>query len=180
MSNKWLLSDSLRSPQSHTLVFTMKKIVLTIIIFFLISINTFSEQRENGLLSVVSEALKNDKRIYDFNELISNGEWNADKTAIVIHIPDGLSSLLYVFLRQDDGTFIAVDLSYRVNNEMNYKLGRRRNYYDKYVQTPVVCNRQDGYAVGVGIRTQAWKNGQRYTVESKPTRIKKNGERLDP
>lgn len=158
----------------------MKQFTFTIIFLFLFNVISFSEQRENALFSVVSGALKNHEKSYNVNELIYNGKWNSDKTALVIFVPDGLSSLLYVFVKQDGGAFIAVDISYRVNREMDYKLGRNRNYYEKYVQTPVIVNMRNEYVVGIGIKTQAWKDGQRYTVETKPTLIKKNGEKSDP
>jgi hypothetical protein len=158
----------------------MKQFALTIFILFFFNVNAFSEHPENALFSMVANTLEKHGETYDVKKLISNGEWNIDKTAMIIHIPNGLSSLLYVFVKQDGGAFVPVDISYRVNSEMNHKLGRSRSYYDKYVQTPVVSQRRDEYIVGVGIITQAWKDGQHYTVESKPTLIRQNGRILNP
>lgn len=67
------------------------------------------------------------------------------------------------YVRQSDGRFLEVDLS-AVEGGNFGKLGRRRAEYDRFETKPVEwLPRQDGL-LQVKIQTQAWRDGQRYTV----------------
>lgn len=90
--------------------------------------------------------------------------WNADRSAAAVHSRvDGRARVL-AFVRQDDGTFATVDLS-EVENRNLGKLGRNGPAY-KRVETRALqwIDRKDGL-LQLRVRTQAWRQGQRYTVE---------------
>lgn len=67
---------------------------------------------------------------------MDNALWNSEKSAAatVSLTPDG--SLIFVFLRQPDGTFLKVDVS-QVENGNFGKLGDARSYYERFETTPL-------------------------------------------
>ena len=89
--------------------------------------------------------------------------WNADGAAAVAAIPGASGTRVTAFLRQQDGTFLEIDLS-DVESSNFGKLGRPRAEYDRYETRPIQwLSRQDDL-LQVKIQTQAWHAGQRYTV----------------
>lgn len=89
--------------------------------------------------------------------------WTADKRAAVSAMPGVSGTQVTAYVRQADGRFLEVDLS-AVEGGNFGKLGRRRAEYDRFETKPVEwIPRQDGL-FQVKVQTQAWLDGQRYTV----------------
>ncbi|MCC7373445.1 MAG: hypothetical protein IT581_02230 [Verrucomicrobiales bacterium] len=104
---------------------------------------------------------------------IKSALWNADRTAVAVAINRPAATLVYVFIRQPDGTLKTVDVS-GVESGNFGKLGRSRTEYTRFETMPVKwLPRDDGY-LQVVIRTRAWAGRQRYTV-SEPLVISVNG-----
>ena len=151
-------------------------------IFFLSLIVSLSSANcfANKLLSsIVEDAFQVQGELLT-EELLSSGVWSKDRKALLIHKKEGTNSLLYVFIEQGSNRFLTIDLSDMVNSKSNAKLGRDRDYYDRYEQEALLYEKWGAYLIGVAVRTTAWKDGQRYTVQNKPTLIKENGEKFKP
>ena len=104
---------------------------------------------------------------------LSSGLWNSNLTALAISIPQPKASVIFVFLRQTNGTYLASNAS-GVEAGNFGKLGRERTDYERFETTPVEwLHRTDG-KFQVIMRTRAWRNGQRYTV-SEPLLIGSDG-----
>jgi hypothetical protein len=99
--------------------------------------------------------------------------WNADGTAAVSAVPGETVTRVTAFLKQQDGTFLEVDLSGAEDRHVG-RLGHRRTEYDR-VETRAIewLSRQDDL-LQVRIQTQAWRAGQRYTV-SEPVVLRRDG-----
>jgi hypothetical protein len=94
---------------------------------------------------------------------LESGLWNSNRTAVAISIAQPKASVVLVFVRQEQGTFLPVDVS-RVEAGLFGMLGRPRADYDRFETTPVEwVIRTDGRFL-VRMRTRAWRGGQRYTV----------------
>ncbi len=158
----------------------MKIRIFFLLFTFLINMPLLANTTGEELSLVVTRAFAQVSSVYKAKKLISSGKWSEDRSTLLIYILDGSASEMYVFLKQDDSNYLPVKLNYLVNSEFNGKLGRNREYYDKYEQIPVLSQGWQDYLVGVSIITRAWKDGQRFTVKNKPVLIKKNGETLSP
>ncbi|MHC1764608.1 MAG: hypothetical protein AB9869_09905 [Verrucomicrobiia bacterium] len=83
------------------------------------------------------------------------GLWNTDRTAIAVSFPKPEASVIFVFLRQTDGSYLAADAS-GVEGGNFGKLGiAGRKGYDRFETTPVQwLRREDGW-FQVVMRTSA-------------------------
>ena len=153
----------------------MRKIILAIliIIFSIIPVHT-DELNDKELYESIKMSFHGKYSEVEINDLLSKGVWNKDKTAIVIIDISKTSTLIYVFLKQDNGSFSTFNISFL--EKLNFgKLGRKRGYYDKFELQPIIHEKTKGFPLAVGIRTQAWKDGQRYTVVGKTVSLEKDG-----
>ena len=99
--------------------------------------------------------------------------WNTNRTAVAVAISRPAPSLVYVFIRQRNDTFLTVDVS-GVESGNFGKLGRSRREYTRFETTPIKwLPRDDGY-LQIVVRTRAWTGRQRYTV-SEPLVIRADG-----
>ena len=153
---------------------TMLHIKIIILLIFLYPAFGFTDGTIKSSVSEMIQALE-----VDAEALIERGQWNTERNILVIHSSEAAGSL-YAFLRQENNQYIAVNLSYLVNSEYNGKLGQSKAYYDDYQQSVILSEGVGEYAVGISVKTMAWKNGLRYTVQQKPTYLKLTGETLDP
>ena len=153
---------------------------IRILFLFLVISPTSANCFANELLNSVIENAFQVQGELTTEKLLSSGIWSKDQRALLIHKEEGTNSLLYVFIDHGDNGFLTIDLSYMVNSKSNSKLGRDRNYYDKYEQEVLLSEKWGEYLIGVAVRTRAWKDGQRYTVQNKPTLLKENGEKFIP
>ena len=93
----------------------------------------------------------------------SDALWSTDRSAAIAATPGQSATHVTAYLRQQDGSFLLVDLS-NVESGNFGKLGRPRSDYDRVETVPVEwIARQDGL-LQVKSRTQAWRLGQRHTV----------------
>ncbi len=93
---------------------------------------------------------------------LGHGLWNSNKTAVAIAIAKPKASVLFVFLRQTHGAYLAVDVSGMEGANIGV-LGPDR-HYDRRETTPVKwCHRDDGL-FEIQMRTRAWSSGLRYTM----------------
>jgi hypothetical protein len=157
----------------------MKQFIITIILL-LHSTVLLADNEYGNLRSVVSKTFESFDLDASEDELFSLGVWSDDRHSYIVHYPNGLDSIMIIFLAQDDKSYLPVNLSYLVNSKFNGKLGRDREFYDRYEQEASLSTDWTDYIVGVSITTRAWKSGQRYTVTKKPVLIKRNGETLKP
>ena len=105
---------------------------------------------------------------------VRSGLWNSNRTAVALSLPRPKASLILVFLRQSDGSFLGTDAS-GVEGGNFGKLGTHgREGYERFETTPVRWLPRDDGLFQVIMRTRAWKGGRRYTV-SEPLVIRPDG-----
>ena len=100
----------------------------------------------------------------EVDRAIGRGLWNSNKTAIAIAIPKPKTSLLFVFLRQTHGDYLAVDVSGLEGANFGFLGTTPRSGYDRFETTPLKWLRRDDGLFQIQMRTRAWKSGQRYTA----------------
>ena len=97
----------------------------------------------------------------DIARAIGHGLWNSNRTAVAIAIPKPKASLLFVFLRQHHGDYLAVDVSGMEGANVG-RLGPDR-HYDCVETAPLTwLHRSDGL-FQIQMWTRAWSSGRRYT-----------------
>ncbi len=107
---------------------------------------------------------------------LERGFWNSDRKAVAVSVPQRhpKESLVFIFMRQPDGRYLAADAS-GVEAGNFGKLGLLpRADYERFETKPVEWLGRDDGLFQVRIRTRAWKGGQRYTVYE-PLIIKPDG-----
>ena len=90
--------------------------------------------------------------------------WNADRSAAAASMPAATGAGLFVFLRQDDGSFRSIDAS-RVEDANLGKLGRARSEFERIETRPVRWLPRSGGLFRITVQTRAWRQGRRETVE---------------
>jgi hypothetical protein len=102
--------------------------------------------------------------------------WNSEKTAVAISLAGGQKeSLVYVFLRQKDGAFLAVNVSDVELGNIG-KLGMaKRDGYSRIETKPVKWLIGFNDLFRIELNTKAWKDGKRYSV-SEPLIIMPSGD----
>ena len=80
--------------------------------------------------------------------------WNHERSAVAVSFARPKGSLVYVFLKQADGHYVAVDAS-RVEGGNFGKLGSRAADYDRVETRPVQWNRRGDGSFEVVMRTRA-------------------------
>lgn len=93
---------------------------------------------------------------------IGDGLWNSNRTAVAIAIPKPKASVLFVFLRQTHGDYLAVDVSGMEGANIGF-LGPDR-HYDRVETTPLKWLYRDDGLFQIQTRTRAWSSGRRYTA----------------
>jgi hypothetical protein len=99
--------------------------------------------------------------------------WNADRTAAVTATERASGTRVTAYLRQQDGTFLEVDLS-PVEAQNFGRLGRARTEYEGFETVPITWHARADGLFQVTIRTRAWRAGQRYTA-SEPLILRPDG-----
>ncbi len=115
------------------------------------------------LLDAAQKALPQDIATNEMVRLLQGGLWNSNRTAVAVSFSRPRGSVIFVLLRQTNGTYLAVDAS-GVEDGNFGKLGRGRADYDRFETTPVEWRYRDDGRFQVVMRTRAWRAGQRYTV----------------
>lgn len=128
---------------------------------------------EAALFSAARKAVPGEIATDQLITALDAGLWNSNRTAVAVSTAKPEASVVFVFLRQTDGTYLPADAS-GVEDGNFGKLGRPRTDYDRFETTPVEwLHRNDGL-FQVRMRTRAWRGGQRYTV-SEPLIIRPDG-----
>jgi hypothetical protein len=153
-------------PPCLTLAFgeMTRKILISLIGLFATLCVALAEPRiDDGLVVAARKALPQNISTNEIIRALRTGLWNSNKTAVAIIIARPKASVLFVFLRQPDGKYLAVDVSGMEGCNFGY-LGTSREGYDRFETTPVEwLHREDGL-FQVRMRTRAWKGRQRYTA----------------
>ncbi len=132
---------------------------------------------DSALLAAAQKAMPSDVATNQFVRAFESGLWNSNRTAVAVSITQPKASVVFVFLRQTNGTYLAADAS-RVEGGNFGKLGRPRTDYERFETTPTEwLHREDGW-FQVWMRTRAWRGGQRYTV-AEPLLIRPDGFVMD-
>jgi hypothetical protein len=146
---------------------TMSCVTLPILFALIVSIHSVAgESRPNDLLlAAAQKAMPGKIAMSQLIRALDAGLWNSDRTAVAVSVPQQhpKDSIVVVFLRRPDGTYLAADVS-NVETGNFGKLGPLRTDYERFETTPVEWLHRDDGLFQVRIRTRAWRAGQRYTV----------------
>jgi len=99
--------------------------------------------------------------------------WNTERTAAADATPGKSGTRIVAFLKQQDGSFLEIDLS-QVEGGNFGKLGWTRADCDHFETKPVEWLPRQDDLLQVKIQTQAWRAGQRYTV-SESVALRRDG-----
>jgi hypothetical protein len=148
--------------------------LVELILFALVSTVSAGELRvDAALLATAQKAMPRQIATNQLVQALESGLWNSNRTAVAVSVKQSKASVVFVFLRQTNGHYLATDAS-GVEGGNFGNLGRPRTDYERFETTPVDwLNREDGWCQVV-MRTRAWRDGQRYTV-SEPLLIKPDG-----
>lgn len=119
---------------------------------------------EEALFRTAHVALPQEIATNEIVRGLQTGLWNPNRTAVAVSFPQPRASVVFVFLRQTNGTYLAVDAS-GVEGGNFGKLGiSGRSGYERFETQPVEWLRREDEWFQVVMRTRAWKAGQRFTV----------------
>jgi hypothetical protein len=135
-----------------------------VVLFAAIAVASAGESKINGaLLAAAQKAMPRSLGTDQMFRALQSGLWNSNRTALAVSVAQPKATVVLVFLRQTNGTYLASDAS-GVEGGNFGKLGRRRTDYERFETTPVEwLHREDG-RFQVRMRTRAWRGGQRYTT----------------
>jgi hypothetical protein len=131
-----------------------------------IHVVTGESRLDAALLAAGQKAMPGEIATNHLIRALETGLWNSNRTAVVVSVSQQhpKESVVFVFLRQPDGTYLAADAS-RVEAGNFGKLGLLpRTDYKRFETTPIEWLHRDDGLFQVRIRTRAWRDGQRYTV----------------
>lgn len=97
-------------------------------------------------------------------EVLEGGVWDESKTVFAYASPEGREQGIFAFVRVDEATFKAVDLT-KVGSGLFSKLGQPSSYYDSFTLKPLEWQETPQGHFLLTVQLRAWRNGQRYTVE---------------
>jgi hypothetical protein len=129
-----------------------------LILFSLIAASATNVAKiDEALLATAQKVMPREILTNQLVKVLNAGLWNSNQTAIAISIYQPKASVVFVFLRQANGTYLAADAS-KVEEGNFGKLGRRpRTDYDRFETTPTEwLHRKDGL-FQVLMRTRAWE-----------------------
>ena len=126
-----------------------------------------------ALFAAARQALPQGISTNEISRTLDTGLWNSNRTAVAISLASLKAPTAFVFLKQTDGKYLAVDMS--IEGLGIGAMGTAgRSAYERLELTPIQWLRRDDGMFMVLMRTRAWKDGQRYTV-SKPLLIRQDG-----
>ncbi len=151
----------------------MKSILLSIAIAASVLASADELKIEEKLLAAAKKALSASVDEDDLPTTIASGLWNSEKTALAVVHHRSKGSIVYIFIRQKTGEYLAVDAS-DVESGNFGKLGFKRTHYDRFKTELVEWMKSEDSKLQIFVRTRAWKNGVRYTA-SEPLLIASDG-----
>jgi hypothetical protein len=126
------------------------------------------------LLASARNVVPQDITTNELLRVLQAGLWNSNRTAVAVSFPRQNASVIFVFLQQTNGTYLAVNASGVEGGNLGVLGSRGRKDYDRFETTPVEWRHRDDGRFQVVMRTRAWRSGRRYTV-SEPLLISPNG-----
>lgn len=147
----------------------MSGLLSTVFVLIFTCIASFAQsQAGSALVASARNALPPDLSTNAITKALDGGLWNSNRTALAISINRfPKPSVIYVFLRQTNGLFLASDVSGVEGGNFGVLGISGRNGYDRFETTPVEWLHRDDGRFQVVMRTRAWKAGRRYTVSEK-------------
>lgn len=128
---------------------------------------------DTALLDAAQKAFSKGISTNQLVRALGSGLWNSNRTAMAASITRPKGSVVFVFLLQSNGTYLATDASGVEDGNFGV-LGRPRTDYERFETTPIQWLHRDDGKFQVVMRTRAWRGGQRYTV-SEPLLIRPDG-----
>jgi hypothetical protein len=131
---------------------------------------------DNPLFAAAQKVMPGEIATNQLIRVLEMGIWNSNRSAVAVSLPQQhpKDSVVFVFLRQRDGTYLAADVS-KVETCNMGKMGLLpRIAYERFETTPVEWLQRDDGLFQVRIRTRALRSGQQYTVYE-PLIIKPDG-----
>jgi hypothetical protein len=146
-----------------------------LLLFALVAGASAAESRiDPMLLAAAQKAMPRGMATNELVRALELGRWNSNRTAVAISIKQPEASLVFVFLKQTNGTYLAADASGVEDGNFGVLGHRPRKDYERFETTPTEwLPRKDGL-FQVNMRTRAWRAGKRYTV-SEPLVIRPDG-----
>lgn len=155
----------------------MMRLICGVLAFLAIATNLGFAQVlvDSALFTNAQKALPVGVSTNEIAKALNAGLWNTNRTAVAISINRSPKpSLIFVFLKQADGRYIAGNVSGVETGNFGVLGSSGRSGYDRFETTPMEwLHREDGL-FQITMRTRAWKSGQRYTVSEKLV-IRKDG-----
>jgi len=135
----------------------MTHIFATLALGIALAVQPATAQQSDQLLRSAKAAWPG-ASVSELSSNLQSGIWRQDKAALA-----ACKTTCHIFIRQADGSFIAVDVS-GVEGQNLGKLGvRERKDYSRVETHPIRwLSRRDGL-LQVEMRTYAWLSGQRYS-----------------
>ncbi len=150
--------------------------ISTIIFILGFSFSANAQSNSSGkLVELLDQTFHSSHTEERTEDLISKGKWDADNTIYVIAAKKDNNTLVYAFIKKQISGFTSIKLWEIEPGKIHGKLGRPLDYYDRYEILPNLWSKSHKHKLGVSIVTRTWKNGQRYTTESKPVFIRNDG-----
>jgi hypothetical protein len=148
-----------------------RPLFLILAIFFGTFCASTAQTMDAALIATGQKALSQKMTTNAVLTVLKNGIWNSNRTALAISSVGTKPSILFVFLKQKNNSYLAVDIG-NVEGANFGKLGSHT--YDRFETVPTSWHPRDDGFFQVMMRTRAWKGPQRYTV-SEPLVIRADG-----
>jgi hypothetical protein len=154
----------------------MKSVVRLILFTMFVAAGALAAQSRvpEILLASARNALPQDINTNEMIRVLQAGLWNSNRTAVAVSFPRPRASVIFVFLQQRNGTYLAVNTSGVEGGNLGVLGSRGRKDYDRFETTPVEWLYRDDGRFQVVMRTRVWRAGRRYTV-SEPLLISRSG-----
>jgi hypothetical protein len=149
----------------------MRSVIRLVLFTAFVAVGALAAQSHvpETLLTSARNALPQDIAPNEMVQALQSGLWNSNGTALAISLPRPRpnASIVFVFLHQTNGTYLAVDATGVEGGNLGKLGSRRRKDYDRVETTPVQWLDRDDDRFQVVMRTRAWLAGRRYTVAEK-------------
>ena len=140
-----------------------RSVIVLVPLLALFSATQAQQDLSSSLLAVARSVAPVEVEDSELAAAIESGLWNPDRSAIATVIPRSEASVILVYLRQSDGSFLATDASGVESGNFGF-FGRPRSDYERFETEPIEWRQRDDGRFQVVMRTRAWRMGQRYTV----------------
>ena len=148
------------------------KVLYSIIVIFSLSVHLHGG--ENQIIMSAQRAAKAAKvSAPEIKKGITNAFWGPDNSVLAVTFSKEEGTLCLVVFHDKNSQLKVVDVS-PVESGNFGKLGFRRSHYQKYTTFPKKWIAREDDLIQISFVTQAWLNGQRYTV-SEPLIIQRDG-----